>query len=269
MTVVLCGIGADSGNVRPVPALRADRRFEYVPIPEKGPTTTSDTFGNLERRLIEGALADGIEAIRPRSRGEWITDPDAIATQPVHRDPNLSALTYGEHRPGYVRRLRALEPGDAVGFYTGLRTGEDATLHRYLVGAFTVADSPTVLSPEDPPDRIESTLARHPANAHRHRLAANGRLYYHDPAFTDRPGDVVIVDGTRPGGLCDRAVRLSGRREGSHYYLRRDRETALAPADGRSNGVYLGGFKPAIECSIDGDRFFEWIATADGGLAMA
>jgi len=253
VTVVLCGVAADTGNVRPVPAVDADGRFEYVPIPEKGPTTETATYGSLPRRHGEGSLATLLEGVRPGSDGDWTTDPAAVAATPVHHDPNLAALTYGEHRPPYVARLRALEPGDVVAFYAGFRGPDTEYKHRYLFGSLTVGAAPTVLSPDGDRAAVEDALADHPDNAHRKRFDANGAPYYHDPAFTDRPRDVVVVPGREPGGLLDRAVRLSDRRSGPNYYMAPDVADALAPeGDG---DVHLGGIKPALRCDCSAERF--------------
>jgi len=74
LTVVLCGVGADTGNVRPVPRVDGDGRFDYVPIPEKGPTTEEATYGSLESRHGDGSLAETLDGIRPGSEGDWVTD---------------------------------------------------------------------------------------------------------------------------------------------------------------------------------------------------
>jgi len=68
LTVVLCGVGADTGNVRPVPRVDGDGRFDYVPIPEKGPTTEEATYGSLESRHGDGSLAETLDGIRPGAR---------------------------------------------------------------------------------------------------------------------------------------------------------------------------------------------------------
>lgn len=255
MTVVLCGVGADTGNVRPVPRVGADGSFEYVPIPEKGPTTETDSYGSLSKRTGAGSLADDLAAVRPGSTGEWLSDADRVRDHPVHRDPNFAALTYGEHRPGYVAMLRDLAPGDVVGFYAGFRGPDSPEKHRYLFGSFTVAADPVVLDPEMSHEEKANLLAATPENAHAKRFAANGELYYHDPSFTDRRESVVVVPGREPGGLLDRAVRLSDRRIGPNYYMAADVTAALNPARETDHGTHLGGFKPAVRCAVSPSRF--------------
>lgn len=255
VTLVLCGVGADTGNVRPVPAVDADGRVEYVPIPEKGETAETATYGTIERRHADGVLAEGIEGVRPGSDGHWVTDEGAIRDQPVHHDPNLDALTYGEHRPGYVAKLRDLDPGDVVAFYGGFPGPESDYKHRSLFGYFTVADAPTVLDPGMSHDQKRRLLDDHPENAHTRRFEGHGDLYYHDPEFTDRPRPVVVVPGREPGGLLDRAVRLSDRRRGPNYYMDEDVAATLHPASRTDHGTHLGGFKPAVRCDLSGEAF--------------
>ena len=259
MTVVLCGVGADTGNVRPVPGVDAEGRFEYVPIPEKGATTETATYGSLDRRHGDRTLSDLLDGVRPGSDGEWVTDPAAVREQAVHRDPNLDALTYGEHRPGYVAKLRELEPGDIVAFYGGFPGPDSEYKHRYAFGYFTVAESPTVLDPGTDRTETESLLADHPDNAHAKRFAGHGDLYYHDPGFTERPRPVVIVPGTEPGGVLDRAIRLSDRRTGPNYYMDEGVAAALAPASASDRGTHLGGFKPAVRCDVTAEEFLAFV----------
>ena len=259
MTVVLCGVGGDTGNVRPVPQVDADGRFEYLPIPEKGPTTETGTYGSLTQRYGDGPLADLLTGVRPGSNGGWLTDPDTVAAHPVHYDPNLDALSYGEHRPAYVSRLRGLDPGDIVAFYTGLRGPDSDEKHRYLFGYFTVGAKPTVLDPELDLDAKRRALETHPRNAHTKRFQAAGDLYYHDDSFTDRPETVVVVDGRDPGGLLDRAIRLSDRRQGPNYYMTPELVDRLAPESAGEGGVHLGGIKPAIRAEVSREQFLEML----------
>lgn len=255
MTVVLCGVAADTGNVDPVPAVGPDGRFEYVPIPEKGPTMETATYGTIARRHGEGVLADDIDRVRPNSEGEWCEGRQALYDQPVHHDPNFAALTYGEHRPAYVARLSRLERGDAVAFYAGMPTRDAPEKHRYLIGWFTVDETPIVLEQDADHARKAAVFDAHPENAHAKRFAAYGDCYYHDPAFSGRAKSVVVVPGRTPGGLLDRAIRLSDRRRGPNYYLRDDLASALDAPPSGDHGVHLGGIKPTIRCPIDASAF--------------
>ncbi|MFA9416880.1 hypothetical protein [Natrinema sp. HArc-T2] len=255
MTVVLAGVGADSTNVGALAPLYDDDRFEYVPIPEKTrETTESETLGSWELRADDGVAADLTTRITPQPVGdgaETVTG-DALASWPLHRDPNFEALTYGEHRTsGYVSRLRALEPGDVVGFYAGLRRPDGDRAHRYLIGYFTV-DDVVVASPDMPRAEREAILAAHPDNAHAKR-AQDGDLFLEKP--------VVIVDGREPGGLFERdPIRISDYyvaegNERPQYYLREEIESAWNVQAGGSNMM----FKPAYRCDRSGAAFRELV----------
>ncbi|MFW5929814.1 MAG: hypothetical protein ACOCT0_05280, partial [Halobacteriota archaeon] len=132
MTVVLSGVAADTTNVRPTPAVDEEGGFDYVPIPERSRDATVETesYGSWEVR--DGVAADHVDVVRPRGDGSLVVRGDEVRGWPLHHDPNFEALTYGERRPAYTALLRELDPGDAVVFYTGLRSG--GRRHRYVIG---------------------------------------------------------------------------------------------------------------------------------------
>lgn len=251
MTVVLAGIGADTTNVGTVAPLYDGGCFEYIPIPEKTRgTTETETFGSWRLRCSEGVAADLTSRIRPQPIGDddLVVTGDELAGWPLHRDPNFAALTYGEHRAGYVPRLRGLEPGDAVGFYAGLSNGDQA--HRYLIGSFTVSEV-AVVTPDTPTGEREAIVERFPENAHAKR-ASGGELYRGEKT-------VVLLSGQEPGGLFARdPVRISDYyvaegNERAQYYLREAVAEALSVVAGRRNMT----FKPAYKCAVSGERFHE------------
>lgn len=237
MTIVLCGVGADAGNVAPDLSVGPAGEFDYVPIPEKCATTERATYGSLRGR--DGApLADRIDRLEATADGRDGTRREVVENHPVHRDPNLAALTYGEHRAAYVARLRELDPGDAVAFYTGFRR-DGGPKRRYLIGYFAVAEPPTVVPADAGYEATREALADHPENAHTKRFRARGSLYYDGK-------DVVLVDGRAPGGVLDRAVRLTERIENGMHVLDEGVADALSVRPDRP--VSLGGFKPAVAC---------------------
>lgn len=251
MTVVLAGVGADSTNLGVLAPLYDDGRFEYVPIPEKTrETDETATLGSWELRAGDGTAADLTTRISPQPIGDAdrTVSGDALESWPFHRDPNFEALTYGEHRTsGYVSRLEALEPGDVVGFYAGLRRPGGDRAHRYLIGYFTV-DRVDVVTPDMPRTERERILAAHPDNAHAKR-ARDGECYLEKP--------VVLVDGREPGGLFDRhPIRLSDYyvkegNERAQYYLREEIADQWAVRAGGRNMMY----KPAYRCALSGETF--------------
>ncbi|SFS52102.1 Nmad3 family putative nucleotide modification protein [Halostagnicola kamekurae] len=255
MTVVLAGVGADTTNLGALGALTEDGRFDYVPIPEKTRhTSESETLGSWPLRTRDGVAADLASTISPRPIADEETRLSGadLAEWPLHRDPNFDALTYGEHRNGYVSRLRALEPGDVVGFYAGLRRPDGDRAHRYLLGYFTV-DAVDVLEPDASADRRRAVLEAHSENAHAKR-ARDGLAYHPDKT-------IALVNGREPGGLFDRQpIRLSeyyvkSGNERAQYYLRETVADAFSVTAGGENMMY----KPAYRCSISGESFRELV----------
>jgi hypothetical protein len=254
VTVVLVGVGADSGNVRPRPVIGRERRFEYIPIPEKSRATAeSRTFGSIPQRYGEGPLADLLAGIRPHSDADWLTDDETIRDWPLHYDPNFEALTYGEGgKDQNVRAIEQLDAGDILAFYTGLET--EGYMHRYVFGYFTVAGDPVVVD-NSTGERARRTLLRsHGANAHAKRFEANGALYAFDPDRPQGASRLAIVDGRAPGGLLDRAVRLSDPGTVGHFYMSDEVADTLDPET-----EYLGGFKPPVVCDIPSTTFVEFV----------
>jgi hypothetical protein len=264
MTVVLAGVGADSTNLGALGPLYEDGTFEYVPIPEKTRETTEpETLGSWPLRGDDGVAADLTTRIEPQPirGGEESVTGDDLVNWPLHHDPNFEALTYGEHRSsGYVSRLRALDPGDVVGFYAGLRRPGGGRAHRYLIGYVTV-DRVDVVTPEQPLEDRRAILASHPENAHAKR-ARDGELYLEKP--------VVLVDGREPGGLFERhPIRLSDYyvKSGNvqaQYYLRERVESAWNVRAGGTNMMY----KPAYRCELSGETFRDLVgAPGERGAA--
>lgn len=261
--VLLVGVGGDSTNVDPVPRVRDDGSFEYVPIPERSRkgTTESLTYGDSPTRLDDGVLSDVLDAVDPSGKGRCSVTGPQLRDWPLHHDPNFNALTYGEspNRPAYVKRLRRLEPGDLLAFYTGLKDGGKYT-HRYVIGYFTVRDVVdfrdldggrfSELSREKRTDVME----RHRENAHAKRFFAAGEI----------TGDgLVIVDGREPGGLLNRAVRISKHSHSCHHYLRDDLQEKFDPeSDGDPNRTaYLGGVKQAHVLGIPPEEFIRVVGS--------
>jgi hypothetical protein len=265
MTVVLCGVGGDASNVAPDPTVDDAGRFEYVPVPEKCDTTETRSYGSTPLRHGDGTLADVVDWLEPKGDYDG-SRPEVVRNHPLHHGPNFEHLTYGEHRrrpSPYVQTLAALDPGDAVAFYTGLRPTGGGKKHRYLIGYFAVS-AVTLIDPDLPHEEKRDLLARHPHNAHTKRFEARGALYYQDPE-TDAPIEpVVVVDGRAPGGLLDRAVRLSDRLERRMFRMAPDVQEALRPLDRdgepvpTDESVSLGGFKPVVAFDVGLGEFVEW-----------
>ncbi len=243
--IVLSGVAADTTNASPTPRLYDDGGFDYVPIPEtvRDATVETRTYADVPTR--DGTAADYLDRIYPGG-GDRAVESEALADFPVHHDPNFEALTYGECRPAYVERLRRLEEGDAVAFYTGLVDGSSDAPHRYVIGYFVVDDVVYFEALGD--DEARRRIREHPENAHTKRFEATGEL----------DDNLVIVEG-KEGGLLDEAFRISDRTQSGHYYLRDPLQDALDPEpSGREDrNAYLGGIKQAHVLRVDTDSFLE------------
>lgn len=255
MAVILVGVGADGENVKPRPRIELGRRFEYIPIPEKSTETTeSRSFDSIESRHTEGVLSDTIREIKPHKNADWIDDHSKIQEWPVHYDPNFDKLTYGEG--GKDKNVNAIEEyldeGDILGFYTGLDT--HGKMHRYIFGYFTIAQKPRIITEDTSQETKRRILHENEANAHAKRFAANGELYAFDPDKPEGASRVAIVSGREPGGLLNRAVKLSDQVKSGHFYMSDEIEDQLNP-----NTTHLGGFKDPIRCDISSTKFIDFI----------
>ena len=241
MTVLLVGVGADTTNTRPTPSVYADDRFDYVPIPDAHESTEDKRYGNATLRHRDVPLDDYLDQVQ--RDGAWHRD---FAEFPLHHDPNFEALTFGD--PNKTRsQLLELDPGDLLAFYAGLVREDTSTpIHRYLVGYFTV-ESVTDFDSLSPAE-LEAVVETHRRNAHVKQYRASD-----DP---ERLAGLVIASGdeSEPGGLLDRAVEISERRENGHYYLTEEWQSFLAP-----RSTYLGGFKNPIVCDVSPAAFVERI----------
>ena len=246
--IVLSGVAADTTNAEPTPRLYDDESFDYIPIPETARNATAETRTYADVSTRDGTADEYLECIYPGG-GDRAVSGDKLADFPLHHDPNFEALTYGERRPAYVKRLRRLEKGDAVAFYTGLRDSTGDALHRYVVGYFVV-DNVVYFDALDDSEARER-IREHPENAHTKRFEATGEV----------DDNLVIVEGKK-GGLLDEAFRISKRVPSGHYYLNDDLQEAFDPEpSGRDDrNAYLGGIKQAHVLRVGVDNFLGTIA---------
>lgn len=228
MTVLLIGIGADSDNTRPVPPLNEDGSFDYLPIPETEPST-GPTYDEFHLSNSNESALDFVEKIRPGGDGEWIEDREIIADMHLHHDPNFAELTYGDVAgTSKGNKIHSdLEPGDLIGFYTGLQSDYK---HRYIIGYYCV-------------DGIDNSPENHPDNAHGRRVEAAG-----DP----KHDDVVIVDGRDLGGLLEEPYRISEKIDRPPWH-RVSEESAAAL--NITEGTVAVARKPPLTLDIDPEEF--------------
>lgn len=229
MGLVLVGIAADSDNASNCPPVFEDGTFEYIPIPDQYETTETATFQSegFDEHLTH-VVHDGQET-------------EAFGEVPIHHDPNFESLTFGD--PGKSRsKLLSLEEDDVLGFYCGLTPpGQSRPKHRYLIGYFAVDRVINFNSLDE--DALEREVERNRDNAHIKRYLAS-----RDQSHLS---DLAIVQGKRPGGLLDEAIKLSGGRpDAANYYFREKWLEAWNPST-----EYLGGIKPVITSDIDKQKF--------------
>jgi len=244
----LSGVAADTTNTKPTPRLYDDGGFDYVPIPETSRDATVETRTYTDVPTRGGTADEYLDRIYPGG-GERALEGDALADFPLHHDPNFEALTYGERRPAYVKRLRKLEEGDAVAFYTGLSNVSEDALHRYVIG-YLVVDNVVYFDTFDDSEARER-IREHPENAHTKRFEATGEV----------DDNLVIVEG-REGGLLGEAFRISKRVPSGHYYLSDDLQEAFDPEpSGRDDrNAYLGGIKQAHLLRVGVEDFLGTVA---------
>jgi hypothetical protein len=165
--------------------------FVYVPIPE--PSAQRKALAT-PYALVRPTLVRFAEA-HPDAPARTVTLPARLAGRNMHLDPDFEALTYGDtERRG--RSLAALEPGDLVVFYAGLRPVA-ACAHALLyalVGLYRVREV-VRLGTVAPPRWHE--------NAHTRRSA---------PCSTD----VIVRADTRASGRLTRCLPIGEFRDRSY-----------------------------------------------------
>jgi hypothetical protein len=169
-----------------------DRRFAYVPIPEREPTADPvPTYADLDFRLP--------------------VDVSDVADRRVHLDPAFAGVhgatrcTYGDDHGVKAGPLSTLDPGDSLLFYAtlSLRGAPDDAPDlppewgAYLIGEFRVCRAVT----GDAYRELDATeRARFAGNAHLKRETFDAR---------------VLVAGGEASRLFDRAVPLSAPEAGA------------------------------------------------------
>jgi hypothetical protein len=237
MSLVLVGVGADSDNASTCPPIFEDGTFEYIPIPEQYESTMTATFASagfsehLEYVVYDGDRTDKFDEVK------------------LHHDPNFDSLTFGD--PGKSREgLLSLNPGDILGFYSGLTPPNQAKpKHRYLIGYFTVEKVIDFNSLDEA--ALELAMEQNSENAHIKRYMAGNDVGH--------LSDLVIVRGREPGTLLEKAIKLSGGRpDARNYYFQDKWIEAWNPSTD-----YLGGRKPVIRSDISQEEFIESISAVE------
>jgi len=104
MKVVLVRVGIDSGAGGTQGPLFDGGSFEFVPIPE-----------NKERNLGKLTYQTARGPVTEKPLSEFV--PERLHDRKIHDDPEWRTFTYGDPNT-LKRRLRLLEPGDLLAFYS-------------------------------------------------------------------------------------------------------------------------------------------------------
>lgn len=180
MRIALLRVGIDRGCGGTLGPLFPDGSFEFLPIPERHPTSRPVTYGALL-----DSKGNSLSSYFPGKRA------DRMKSVPAHLDPDFAGLTYGD-ATSVKSSLATLEPGDLLVFYAGLAGWNwDCPPALYLIGYFVVARAArfTEYAPES-----------------RARLLASSPHYYHPSELRDR---TLFVCGTPDSRRFARAALLS------------------------------------------------------------
>lgn len=268
MTVVLCGVGLDSTNADDVPSLNSDGTFDYIPIPESYLTAETETLGswrlNNRSRLENKDIyaSEIIEKLRPSNSGNSISDRRIIETHPLHRDPNFDALTYGDRFEYDGSALLELNPGDIVGFYTGLGIEDEdgnRRKERFIIGYFTVDSIVDLRGLER--HEYRDKLLEYPENAHVKRLRRAGKAKHEGVDASGNQNEnhaLILADGTEPAELLDYPVQISEYdTERMGYYLTPGFTNTFEFSRAKDDGIYCVDIKNPLVLEIDSTNFID------------
>lgn len=226
MRAVLVRAGADStpeGGGWNTPVDFRTGRFAYVPIPE-----AREVRNGTERTyaLFDEAVATLGMALPPELR-----------SRTAHLDPDFEHLTYG-HPGARGRRIRQLERGDLLAFYSGLRDvrGRGPLVYA-LIGLFVVYE--VVEAGDVSPDRYDE-------NAHTRRSAG-------------RATDLIVRGQRGVSGRLERCIPFCEYRDRGYRVL----PPILDEWGGLSSKSGFVSRAPASLTVGDAERFLSWLEAHD------
>jgi hypothetical protein len=172
----------------------AERRFVYVPIPEKRGTLFHP---GLERRYGEVLPAlHRFCGVHQRDLYDDLRFPRDLLEHPMHLDPDFECLTYGDDGGRRGAGMVAMAEGDVLVFYGGLRPVHPCK-HRLiyaLLGLYVVEEVV-------PAVRVPAT--RWHENAHVRKTAR-------------RQTDIVVRAKPHVSGRFDRCIPIGEWRDGAY-----------------------------------------------------
>jgi hypothetical protein len=193
--------------------------FAYVPI--------------VESRTVRRGLARLYDELQRCLKELGQRLPDHLVRRPMHLDPDFEFLTYGDSRQR-AKQIRALEPGDILVFYAGLRdfANPKTQLVYALIGVY-------VIRKIQPATWVSKELWK--TNAHTRRRSIG-------------KSDIVVCAEPRLSGRLARCIPIGGYRKRA-YRVRKDILNAwggLSVNDGYiQRSARLPKFKNAA-------RFYRW-----------
>lgn len=188
---LLLRVGIDKGSGGCLAPIFANRRFEYIPIPERCATSESKVYANMYGINGKPVVEYLPEKIREKI---WCAHP--------HYDPEFDTFTYGDPTKIKRRQLSQLRADDLLIFYAGLVDREDRS-RLYVIGYFDVEKvyDFKMLQKAD----YDYIFKKVPNNAHSKRYFKLREL---DVEYTD--DNLVIVKGKSPPSSkrCPKALLL-------------------------------------------------------------
>jgi Nucleotide modification associated domain 3 len=193
--------------------------FAYVPIPESKPNKPG-----LDTPYI------GIE---PSLTSHGFVLPDHLRDRRMHLDPDFEYLTYGDAGPKGRQIATALQQGDFLAFYSGMRDRGSGTLVYGLIGLLMV-DSIRVARGLLPADWIR--------NAHTRRQLA------------DDANDIVVLGKDAGSGRLTRCLVIGEYRDRAYRVTRRLLE-AWGGVSAKDGFLQRSAVFPRL---LNPEKFIEW-----------
>lgn len=217
------------------------REFVYVPIPDNvefqpGLATPYE--------MTQAALREFRDS-RDCARPERLELPDALSRANMHLDPDFGRLTYGDDGNRRGKGIAALERGDTVVFYAGLRPCRPCS-HRLIyaiIGLFRVNEVVRVRDVE---------REAWGDNAHTRRLAHRG-------------DDVIVRGVPKESGRLRRCLPIGEWRDKA-YRVRRELLDEWGDLSCKNGFIQRSAVPPRL---LDPVRFLAWFESQSPELIAA
>jgi Nucleotide modification associated domain 3 len=233
MNALLVRIGVDQKFGAWNAPVDAERRFVYVPIPEKRGTSFHP---GLERRYGEVLPAlHRFCGAHERDLYDDLRFPRDLLSHAMHLDPDFECLTYGDDGGRRGARMAKMTEGDILVFYGGLRPVHPCK-HRLIYALLGLYVVENVLPAASVPAQ------RWHENAHVRKI-------------TRRETDIVVRAKPELSGRFERCIPIGEWRDGAYRVCRNllDEWGGLSVKDGF---IQRSAVPPAFTRP---DRFLRWL----------